>query len=285
MKVPSTLAWLVLSLTSSTDALPRRDHHLAPRIMGGSTASKGAYPFIVYLHNNAEHTFCGGSILSSQWVVTAAHCIKTAKISDIDVYVGQYNYNLDTSKATGLVEMHVHPQYNDASMVNDIALLRLSKPISSNASPIEIDTGSVGDGITVTALGWGFTSPTGKTASQDLKQGDLTTLSTAQCQQKDTKFTGNNGPRICVAADRGTDTCPGDSGGPLIRKVNGRNKLLGITSFGTAGPGQQITVNCGGSGMISLFTHVNSFTSFIQSATGGLPSGIESGSPSSNGDG
>ncbi|KAJ2889914.1 hypothetical protein IWW38_004423, partial [Coemansia aciculifera] len=100
-------------------------------------------------------------------------------------------------------------------------------------------------------------------------KGDLVTLSTAQCSQKDTKFTGNNGARICVSGDNGTDTCPGDSGGPLIRQVGGKNVLVGLTSFGTAGPSQQITVSCGGPGMVSLFTHANYFMSFINSTTGG----------------
>ncbi|KAJ1946799.1 hypothetical protein FBU59_001955 [Linderina macrospora] len=242
--------------------------------MGGSTASKGEYPFIVYLHNGAEKTFCGGSIIGQQWILTAAHCIKTATAKDLNVYVGQYNYNLDASKATKVTKVVVHPQYNDNSMVNDIAVLQLSSNItwSSSAQPINIDTASIGDGIQVTALGWGFTSPTGKSASKDLKEGKMTTLSVAQCGKKDTQFNGNNGKRICVSGDTGTDTCPGDSGGPLIRQVNGKNVLLGITSFGTAGPGNAITVNCGGSGMVSLFTHAYAFLSFIQTNTKSIDS-------------
>ncbi|KAJ1966254.1 hypothetical protein GGI12_000216 [Dipsacomyces acuminosporus] len=286
------IAWLafVLALITPSTGAPSTgtpsswSSRLLPRILGGSVASKGEYPFIVYLYNSVERTYCGGSILSDSWVVSAAHCIKKAKASDIDVYVGQYNYNLDKSKATGLAELHVHPQYNDATMVNDIALLRLSSKISGkNAKPIDIDTGSVGDGTSVRALGWGFTSSTGSSSSKDLKEGDMTTLSAAQCSKKDSKFTGNDGARICVAADTGTDTCPGDSGGPLIRKVNGKYMLLGITSFGTAGAGQQVTVNCGGSGMISLFTHVNYFMSYIKSTTGGFSSSNTS--DSSSGDG
>ncbi|KAJ1902450.1 hypothetical protein LPJ66_000062 [Kickxella alabastrina] len=244
---------------------------LLPRIMGGSETHQKDYPFIVYLQNGAEKTFCGGSIISDQWIVTAAHCIKSASASDITVYIGQDQYNPDPSKSAQVVEVHNHPQYDDTSMVNDISLLRLASSISSNpASTISIDNSTVGDGTKVTALGWGYTSETGTSSSKNLKKGELTTLSKADCGSRDTKFTGNDGPRICVAADTGTDTCPGDSGGPLIRKVNGENVLVGITSFGTAGPGKSVTVNCGGAGMISLFTHVAYFKSFIESTTGGL---------------
>ncbi|KAJ2664756.1 hypothetical protein IWW48_000704 [Coemansia sp. RSA 1200] len=245
---------------------------LHPRILGGSEANKSEYPFIVYLQNKAEKTFCGGSIISDDWVITAAHCIKTASADDIKLYIGMAEYNPDPSKATAVTSVTVHPAYDDSSMVNDLALLKLGSPITSsgNSSTISIDTTSVGDGVTVTALGWGYTSENGSSSSKNLKKADLKTLSQAECGAKDTKFTGNDGARICVAADTGSDTCPGDSGGPLIRQVDGNNVLVGITSFGTAGPGQTITASCGGAGMVSLFTHVNHYKSFVDSTTGGL---------------
>ncbi|KAI9501895.1 hypothetical protein GGI26_000259 [Coemansia sp. RSA 1358] len=258
--------------TGFAAAGPTGDGSLKPRILGGTTTNKSDYPFIVYLHNAAEKTFCGGSIISADWILTAAHCIKTAKASDIAVYIGQADYNPDPSKASSVSSITTHPGYDDSTMVNDLSLLKLSSPITSsgNSSTISIDSTSVGDGVTVTALGWGYTSPTGSSASTQLKKGDLKTLSKAECSPKDSKFTGNNGATICVAADTGTDTCPGDSGGPLIRQVDGKNVLVGITSFGTAGSGQSITVNCGGNGMVSLFTHAYYYESFINSTTGGL---------------
>ncbi|KAJ2799886.1 Tryptase gamma [Coemansia guatemalensis] len=282
----STL-WLLysLSIVSYVCALPSGKHssNLMPRIMGGSNADFSKYPFIVYLYNEADKTFCGGSIISDQWVLTAAHCIKSASTSDLLVYVGQAEYNLDTSKGTKVSKIHNHPEYNDQSMVNDVSLLRLESPVTSDkATTITIDTTSVGDGETLTALGWGYTSPTGTTASKQLQKGDLKTLSKEQCGSIDTNFNGNDGPRICVAADAGPDTCPGDSGGPLIREVGGKNVLVGITSFGTAGSGQSITSNCGGKGMVSIFTHANYFKSFIDSSTGGLRQ-IE-GEPKADGD-
>ncbi|KAJ2551392.1 hypothetical protein EV175_003710 [Coemansia sp. RSA 1933] len=259
-------------ILGSASPVGHSESSLKPRILGGSDANKSNYPFIVYLQNTAEQTYCGGSIISDDWVLTAAHCIKTASASDINVYIGQAEYNPDPSKATSVSSITTHPGYDDSSMVNDLSLLKLSSPIttSGNSSTIAVDTSSVGDGVTVTALGWGYTSETSTTASKNLKMADLTTLSQAECGSKDTKFTGNDGARICVAADKGNDTCPGDSGGPLIRQVNGSNVLVGVTSFGTAGSDQSITVNCGGSGMVSIFTHVNYYKSFIDSTTGGL---------------
>ncbi|KAJ2082888.1 Kallikrein-14 [Coemansia sp. RSA 988] len=270
----STLWFLYsLSIVSYVCALPSEKHssNLNPRIMGGTGADFSKYPFIVYLYNQAERTFCGGSIISDQWILTAAHCIKTATTSDLLVYIGQAEYDLDTSKGVKVADIRNHPEYNDQTMVNDISLLRLESPVSSDkATTISIDSQSVGDGETLTALGWGYTSATGTTASKQLMKGDLKTLSKQQCGSIDTNFNGNNGPRICVAADTGADTCPGDSGGPLIREQGGKNVLVGITSFGTAGSGQSITSNCGGKGMVSIFTHANYFKSFIDSSTGGL---------------
>ncbi|KAJ2814045.1 hypothetical protein FBU31_007372 [Coemansia sp. 'formosensis'] len=277
-----SLALLFTALAPIASAFPYGN--LIPRIMGGSNAAKGAYPFVVYLYNANEKTYCGGSIISDTWILTAAHCIKTATANDISVFIGEITYNINPSQGAKVAEVHSHPQYNDQTMVNDISLLKLSKAITDkNAGTISIDTTSVGDGIAVTALGWGFTSPTGSTPAQTLQQGSLKTLSQAQCSQKDTKFNGNNGARICVAGDTGTDTCPGDSGGPLIRKVGGNNVLVGITSFGTAGPGQQITASCGGAGMVSLFTHPYYFMSFINSTVGQLRQIQGSNSSSSDG--
>ncbi|KAJ2497970.1 hypothetical protein GGH96_004685 [Coemansia sp. RSA 1972] len=252
-------------------APPPPGHNLIPRIMGGSDADYSKYPFIVYLYNQADKSFCGGSIISDSWILTAAHCIKQASASDILVFIGQAEYNLDTSKGTKIAAVANHPQYNDATMENDISLIRLQSAITNKqVSTIALDTSSVGDGTKVTALGWGYTSPTSTQASKQLKLGDLKTLSREQCGSIDTKFTGNDGARICVAADEGADTCPGDSGGPLVRQVGGKTVLVGITSFGTSGPGQAVTANCGGKGMISIFTHANYFKSFIDSTTGGL---------------
>ncbi|KAJ1645923.1 hypothetical protein J3B02_002070 [Coemansia erecta] len=261
-----------------------KEGSLLPRILGGSGADKSDYPFIVYLQNASDKSFCGGSIISDQWILTAAHCIKSASPSDISVYIGQFQYNPDPSKSSAVSEVHNHPQYDDSTMINDISLLRLTDRITGKkASTIDIDTSTVGDGTQVTALGWGYTSETETTPSTDLMKVDLTTLSQAECGTKDTKFTGNDGARICVASDNGKATCPGDSGGPLIRSISGNNVLVGITSFGTGGPGQSVTVNCGGAGMVSLFTHAAYFKTFIDTTTGGLRK-IESTKDGSNND-
>ncbi|KAJ2661750.1 hypothetical protein IW148_003259 [Coemansia sp. RSA 1199] len=271
----SVVSWIVYAVAIASvfaaPPPPPPDHNLIPRIMGGSDADYSKYPFIVYLYNQADKSFCGGSIISDMWILTAAHCIKQASASDILVFIGQAEYSLDTSKGTKVAAVNNHPQYNDATMENDISLIRLASAITNKqVSTISIDTSSVGDGTKVTALGWGYTGPNSSQASKQLKKGDLKTLSREQCGSIDTKFTGNDGARICVAADAGPDTCPGDSGGPLVRQVGGKTVLVGITSFGTSGPGQAVTANCGGKGMISIFTHANYFKSFIDSTTGGL---------------
>ncbi|KAJ1810950.1 hypothetical protein LPJ77_000489 [Coemansia sp. RSA 2523] len=272
----SFVSWIVYGLATASFVFavppppPEPSNNLLPRIMGGSDADYSKYPFIVYLYNQADKSFCGGSIISDTWILTAAHCIKQASASDILVFIGQAEYSLDTSKGTKIAAVTNHPQYDDATMENDISLIRLQSAITDKVSTVSIDASSVGDGTKVTALGWGYTGPNSSQASKQLKQGELKTLSREQCGSIDTKFTGNDGARICVAADTGADTCPGDSGGPLVRQVGGKTVLVGITSFGTSGPGQAVTANCGGKGMVSIFTHANYFKTFIDSTTGGL---------------
>ncbi|KAJ2760279.1 hypothetical protein IWQ57_006346, partial [Coemansia nantahalensis] len=229
------LALLALPAVSQAATLNRR-------IMGGTNANHKDYKFLIYLYNSADKTYCGGSIIDTNWIITAAHCIKKASVNQITVFIGQGDYELDMSKGTKIAAVHGHPQYNDQSMANDIALIKLQKPVAGkNVAVIAIDNGSIADGEKLTALGWGYTSPSGTKPSKKLQKGELTAISQKQCAKAHTTFAGNNGPQVCVAADAGPDTCPGDSGGPLIRSQNGANVLTGITSFGTTGPGKPIT--------------------------------------------
>ncbi|KAJ2011340.1 hypothetical protein GGI06_004573, partial [Coemansia sp. S85] len=142
------LSWALLLTALAPIAQAFPFGNLIPRIMGGSAANEGEYPFIVYLYNAGEKTYCGGSIISDTWILTAAHCIKKSTVSDITVYIGEITYSINPDKGAKVSEIHSHPQYNDQTMVNDISLLKLSKPITNkNAGTIAIDTTNVGDGI------------------------------------------------------------------------------------------------------------------------------------------
>ena len=102
------------------------------RIVGGETASTATWGWAVYLYIGSG-SLCGGSIISSSWVITAAHCVRGVRASQVKVYAGsiQRGYYAQMSTASCLV---VHPSYDASTYVYDIALVKLASPFSMNDS-------------------------------------------------------------------------------------------------------------------------------------------------------
>jgi secreted trypsin-like serine protease len=97
------------------------------RIVGGETASAATWSWAVSL--NIDNTYlCGGSIISSSWVITAAHCVNGYKASKITVYAGS-NIRWSGTQSRVASKVIVHPSYNTDTYVNDIALLQLATPL------------------------------------------------------------------------------------------------------------------------------------------------------------
>ena len=97
------------------------------RILGGETAGTNTWGWAVSLSINGN-SLCGGSILSSQWIITAAHCVSTVKASRITVYAGSNTkYSGQSRIGSTLI---VHPSYDSDSKENDIALLQLTTPLN-----------------------------------------------------------------------------------------------------------------------------------------------------------
>uniref|UniRef100_A0A672PYQ4 Peptidase S1 domain-containing protein n=1 Tax=Sinocyclocheilus grahami TaxID=75366 RepID=A0A672PYQ4_SINGR len=98
---------------------------LNTRIVGGVDASEGSWPWQVSLHSsNFEYHFCGGSLINSEWVLPAAHCLPGISASSLLVYLGKRIQNVSS--------VIVHLSYNSQSSDNDIALLRLSSAVTFN---------------------------------------------------------------------------------------------------------------------------------------------------------
>uniref|UniRef100_T1GPE0 Peptidase S1 domain-containing protein n=1 Tax=Megaselia scalaris TaxID=36166 RepID=T1GPE0_MEGSC len=105
------------------------------RIIGGQYASVGQFPYQVYLQTEFANgpSWCGASILSADWVVTAGHCVYDA--TNVNVVAGTISVNPfdSTAQIRSVAQIINHPQYNPNSPnYNDISLLRLSSPLSLN---------------------------------------------------------------------------------------------------------------------------------------------------------
>nr|XP_032821696.1 trypsin-like [Petromyzon marinus] len=126
-------------------------------IVGGSECAAHSQPWQVSL--NIGYHFCGGSLISSEWVVSAAHCYKPA--SRISVRIGEHNIfaSEGTEQWIQASKAISHPQYHSATTDNDIMLIKLSSPATLNqyAQAVPLPSSCVGTGVMCTISGWGET--------------------------------------------------------------------------------------------------------------------------------
>ncbi|KGL87069.1 Trypsin, partial [Charadrius vociferus] len=129
------------------------------KIVGGYTCAPNSVPYQVSL--NAGYHFCGGSLISSQWVVSAAHCYK----SRIQVQLGKHNLELTESTEQFINSAKVirHPGYSSMTLDNDIMLIKLDVPAQLNRAvqTVPLPTSCVATGTTCLISGWGNTLSNG----------------------------------------------------------------------------------------------------------------------------
>ena len=97
------------------------------RIVGGEVAGISTWGWAVSVHI-APNYLCGGAILSSTWIITAAHCVGTTTASQITIYAGVNGRWTGQSRVVSVLV--VHPQYSSVTKQNDIALLQLASPLN-----------------------------------------------------------------------------------------------------------------------------------------------------------
>ncbi|GAB9466814.1 Serine protease family s01a [Globisporangium polare] len=196
------------------------------RIYGGTEADASLYKYIVSLRKTADgSTYCGGSLIAPQYVITAAHCVKTtAMYASIG---SKYSTGVLEGERIAVAEAHVHPQYNKADHLYDLAILKLSAPSAMKTVPLCNADGSDNKEQTMAVVrGWGMTE-TGVPAST-LQEVNVRIITNAACnKQYDNRITDG---MICAGEGGGKDSCQGDSGGPLVSN----NKLIGLVSWGGA---------------------------------------------------
>ncbi|CAF3711377.1 unnamed protein product [Rotaria sordida] len=236
------------------------------RIVGGEAAADYAWGWMVSLQQSDKH-ICGASLLTSEYAVTAAHCLEDImdSLSELSILAGTNyldNEAIPTIQRRPLISAIMHPKYDKSSTLNDIAILKFSPlTISSDSKlaficlpkqyeePFQTNTDLI-------AIGWGFKSQYIRVLSNTLQQVTVQAFSSASaaCQQSGMV---NSFVQFCAGTIAGgKDGCLGDSGGPLMAFVNRRWVLAGIASNGKG---------CGQVGYPGVYTRVSAFIPFINS--------------------
>lgn len=212
-----------------------------PDIIGGSPASPGEYPFMTALLDETisgtdwYKQYCGGSLIASTWVLTAAHCVEGMRAADLAVAVGRTQLsNTSQGQRRAVAAIYVHPRYGSpTTYANDAALLQLSTAVTG-ITPIRV-AGSADDvheaaGAYLTVIGWGNTSTAGTTYPEDLQEVDVPVVSDSQCARA--YGSSLDAATMLCAGAAGLDSCQGDSGGPLFATTGSGRVQMGIVSWG-----------------------------------------------------
>ncbi|KAM5193887.1 transmembrane protease serine 9-like [Mantella aurantiaca] len=204
------------------------------RIVNGENAVSGSWPWQVSLQDSTGFHFCGGSLINSLWVVTAAHCGVT---TNHRVILGEYDRssNAEPIQTKTIGRVFRHAQYSSLTIANDITLIKLSSAAAFNDRVAPVCLAATADvfngGERCVTTGWGYISAATQTTPARLQQASLPLLTTADCQRYwGTKIQGT---MICAGAS-GVSSCMGDSGGPLVCQRNGAWTLAGIVSWGSS---------------------------------------------------
>jgi hypothetical protein len=216
-----------------------------PRIVGGTQAAPGAWPWAAALvrvpsTNDYLGQFCGGSLVAPNWILTAAHCVTNldngaiASPNQIDVVLGRVDLTMGGGERIDVTQIVVHPSWNYQTYDYDYALLRLASSSARQTLPViaagEGNLTETGDPAIV--IGWGSTEARCEGCSEVLLQVGVNFVSDATCSNQ---YGGDFDPAsmVCAAATN-ADSCQGDSGGPLmVQRPSGAWVQAGIVSWGT----------------------------------------------------
>lgn len=244
----------------------------SPLIVGGVVAKLNEFPHMAALGYQTEDGLkwnCGGTLISENFVLTAAHCVKTVDVQPTVVRLGEKNLASNNDGANPIdiriAENIVHPDYTRSAFYNDIALLKLERPVNfdSKIRPACLWQNYEISSSKATATGWGTTDFVDTSGSDNLLKVDLSFYTNAKCntyykQVRKLQY-GIVQTQLCAGAPNSErDTCHGDSGGPLTISGGSDNRcmyyLVGVTGFGNY---------CGGEAP-GVYARVSSYIDWIE---------------------
>uniref|UniRef100_A0A182PZZ7 CLIP domain-containing serine protease n=1 Tax=Anopheles farauti TaxID=69004 RepID=A0A182PZZ7_9DIPT len=240
------------------EKVPKYTSRLTFHIIDGEEASDGEFPFMAALgyptEDEAQNVSyrCGASLISPNFLLTAAHCIPTADRPTVAILGTNNLAPGNHGVVVAIKAFFPHPEYRTNRNYHDIALIQLERPIENepDVNPICLydDPNDLPKDTVLTAEGYGIIDLDRNDRSNQLMKVNLTTVPWQTCNQTfaDSNLLKNNrklprgivATQYCVTGRENEDTkvvgdtCQGDSGGPLQILDDGKYKLVGVTSFG-----------------------------------------------------
>ncbi|KAM8972786.1 coagulation factor XII [Pelodytes ibericus] len=239
---------------------------ISPRIVGGLVALPASHPYMAALYISSH--FCGGALLSSCWILTAAHCLEHGPdLNEITVVLGQSLFNTtDKRTSTFRVQKYIlHAKFDQETFQHDIALVRLQSTADICAEftqfvqpvclPQNLKVAKTAKQCAV--VGWGHQYYEADDYALFLQEAYIQIFSDAQCRSPIVHGTKILTGMMCAGVMAGgVDACQGDSGGPLVCELDGSVELHGIVSWGTG---------CGEENKPGVYTDVSNYINWILS--------------------
>ncbi|XP_040606965.1 mannan-binding lectin serine protease 1 isoform X2 [Mesocricetus auratus] len=259
--------------------LPKFSRKHIPRIFNGRPAQKGTTPWIAMLSHLNGQPFCGGSLLGSHWVLTAAHCLHhpldledptihssyLLSPSDFKIIMGKHwrRRSDEDEQHLSVKRIVLHPLYDPSTFENDLGLVELleSPRLNDFVMPVCLPEHPSREGTMVIVSGWGKQFL--QRFPENLMEIEIPTVNHDTCQKAYTPLKKKvTNDMICAGEkEGGKDACAGDSGGPMVTtdKEGDQWYLVGVVSWGE---------DCGKKDRYGVYSYIYPNKDWIQTVTG-----------------
>lgn len=228
---------------SPEEYLETRERYQSARIIGGQKASLGEFPWQIALFfhiNGTNFVFCGGSLISSKYVLTAAHCAEEFNDWLLVILGAQNIYQNEPTQVrmniTNMNNIKIHGEWDSSSLANDIAVIKLPEEVTENEYIKRVKLPSFSERnnlfeyeISIIS-GWGRTSDT-SSISSELMWVKTNIIENLFCSFY-YLFLSVRNSNICTNGIIRKGSCSGDSGGPVVVDKDTDPIIIGLVSFG-----------------------------------------------------